>query len=215
MKRALLTLFAVLTLIVPLTASAEWVTEQLSWRETRLGGSNGTSIVGVDTTYDVIAAGQVDTVKSFSLNRASPPPRGMAPPAGQVVGVPNQTNGNYADTTTVAWVVFAADSTVPIVPTLSSMTLIFDGRMGPTRANTANTDAGWVKADSALVNGAAGGTLIIGNETVRVPIRSISPYGSTLAFESLRCRITSATGVLTSARVYLRYWQDRSSTPQR
>lgn len=207
MKRSLLALFAVLALLIPAAVNAAWVTDPLSWRETYVGGSNGTSIVVRDTLYDVVAAGQADTSWTFSLDRAMVPFRGMAPPGVNTVGSTNISNGNQSDTTTVAWLVFACDSSVAVTPTLTSLTVLFDGRMGPVRALTAATDAGWVKADSALVNGAAGGTLILANETVAVPIRTISPYGSVLRYDTLRARVTSATGVLTSCRLYLRYWR--------
>jgi len=185
----------ILSATAPAPASAEWHTTPLKWLETYI---SGTSVVMRDTVSDVIAAGQADTVWSFSIAPLDITNRGVGLPAGQtsVIG----------DTTVVAWLVFQADSNAAITPTLSSLTVLFDGRINPVKSVATNPNSGWVKADSALVNGAAGGTLIVGNECVAVPIRSVTPYGSIFRFQSLRARITAATGVLTAARVYLRYW---------
>lgn len=204
-------LFTLLAMLLAPAAHAEWVTVQGHWKISSQGSpTSGTAIYVRDTLYNVIAAGQTDTIGSFSLDEAGLPPRGMAPPAGLTVGVIQASGDFKSDTTTVAWLLFTPDSSAaPTTPTLSALTVLFDGRpAGLGRRSTGDLGSGWVKADSALVNGAAGGTLIVGNESVAVPIRTISPYGSVLRWGNLRARITSATGVLSGGiRVFLRYWK--------
>jgi hypothetical protein len=69
--------------------------------------------------------------------------------------------------------------------------------------------SGWVKQDSALVNGAAGGTLIIGSESIGVPIRTITPYGNVFRWGELRARVTAVTGILSGGvRAFFRYWTE-------
>lgn len=210
MKRILTSaLLALATLFLPLTAHAgHWVTDPHTWRISYQGGcATCTNIIVRDTLANLIAAGRVDTVSDFSLNRARPIPRGAVAPG--TLGSINTTNGSGSDTTVVGYIVFQCDSaSAPTTPTLSSMTVLIDGRMGGFGSNT-TLARGWVKADSALINGAAGGTLIAGDETIAVPIRTISPYGNVMRWQDLRARITAATGVMSGAvRVFIRYWTD-------
>lgn len=213
MKRALLWLFVLASLVCTITpAHAEWVTKPVRWLETYVGGASGTSIMVRDTLWDVIAAGQVDTTIAFSIEDLDVPPRGVAISGSQSIGTGGGAtpalSGAGNDTTIVAWLVVMADSSAAITPTLTAATCLFDGRINPIRAASSTPNTGWVKCDSALVNGAAGGTLILANETVAFPIRSITPYGSIFRFQSLRARITGGTGILTSARAVLRYWKN-------
>jgi hypothetical protein len=185
------------------TASAKWVTKEVQWRISNQGSPFNASAIYVRDTLRT-AIGPVDTTASFTLDDACPPPRGMGAPAGVAIGGPSSFNA-FGDTTTVAWLLLQADSSAAPTAGLTSVTALIDGRvagLGP-----ATTLArGWVKADSALVNGAAGGTMILADESVSIPIRSISPYGNIFRWGALRARITGAGTSLSAARVFLRYW---------
>lgn len=199
--------FLSLLLLIPLNAQAgQWVTKEIKWNISNVGAPfNATGIYVRDTTHQVLSGDTRDTTGWFSLDDADIPPRGATGPG--ALGSLNVTNGSGSDTTTIAYLVFQSDSTAAPTATLSSLTILIDGRVGGF-GNTATLARGWVKADSALVNGAAAGTLIVGDESVGVPIRSISPYGNIRRFGQLRARQTAATGILTSVRAFVRYWDN-------
>lgn len=191
-----------LTALLAFPVHAEWVQKEVQWQLSQQGGPSGTTAIWVRDTAQAILSGDTrDTTGWFSIDEAVPPPRGS-----QSVGAQVTAPGN--DTTTVAWLVFATDTAVVGTATLTSMTWIIDGR--PTRPNATEVtlSRGWVKADSVLVNGASAEGLILGNESVAVPIRTISPYGNVQRWAYLRGRQTAATGILSGGvRVYIRYWR--------
>ena len=76
MKRfaVLLSLFLVAA-FVPSAGHAEWVTKEIKWHKSSVGSPfDATGIFVRDTTYNVLAAGQVDTLADFSLDGAVPSP---------------------------------------------------------------------------------------------------------------------------------------------
>lgn len=205
MKRALLLLCLAVAFLIPALrpAHAEWVTEEVKWRISYQGAPfNAAAIYVHDTTRTSI--GPVDTTASFTLDHAVVPPRGVG-----ALGIAQPLAIGAPDSCVVAWLVIQSDSTAaPTAPALTSITCLFDGRLsglGPTTA----LSAGWVKADSCLANGAAGGGMILGDQTVAFPIRTISPYGNIFRFGELRGRITGVGGAvgIAAARVFLRYWK--------
>lgn len=205
MKRFVVPFLAVLAFLTPLTAHAEWVTKEVKWRISGIGPTGVSTAIWIrDTT--VTSIGPVDTTASFSLNDAMVPPRGIGMPAGVA------TTGNgvlaSADTCIIAWVMVAPDSSAIPTPAFTSATMLVDGRVGGFGAIN-SLSAGWVKADSCLINGAAGGTMILGDHTLSFPIRSISPYGTVFRFEELRARVTGLGGAtgLAAARVFVRYYR--------
>lgn len=214
--------FAVLVgmvLFAPSLAHAGWHTKEIKWRISNVGGNNGTSIFIRDTTYTLLGVDQggvADTSADFSLDDADPIPRSVAAPPGLTgnfsAGGTTGWAGAPNDTMTIGYLILTADSLAAPAATITSMTCLIDGRVGP-YGTTVTRARGWVKADSALVSGAAGGTLILGNESIAVPIRSITPYGNVWRWPWLRARITASTGFLSSCRVFLRYWSNDSSNP--
>ena len=203
MKRFVV-LFLLLSVSFATQAHARWITKEIKWTISNVGAPfDPTGIYVRDTIRTAI--GPVDTTGAFSLDLASPPPRGMATPAGQAIGGINGDAVAGSDTTTVAWIVLQADSSAAPTAGLTSATMILDGRVGG-YGPSVNLARGWVKADSALVSGAAGKTLILGDESVGFPIRSVSPYGNVLRWGEFRARISGAGTALSAARVFLRYW---------
>lgn len=202
----LFSLFVLAAVLAPLPAHAKWITDEVGWRISSIGPTGSSTGIWVRDTMRT-SIGPVDTTSSFSLDEAWVPPRGVGMPA----GVATTSNGALAstDTCTVAWLVISPDTSVDLTPALTSATCFIDGRVGGFGVGTPVTNGyGWVKADSSLVNGAAGGTMILGDDVIAFPIRSISPYGSIWRWSELRARITGlggATGI-PAARVFLRYW---------
>lgn len=192
------------------TASAGWLMREVRWQNTYVGGITGTGIVVRDTAYTVLnGAAALDTTNSFTMDDADIPPRGSVSP-----GVTSAGTSSVSDTTVLGFLVFTADTSAVPTATLSSLTVLIDGRVGGFGPNS-TVARGWVKADSALVNGAAGGTLTVGDESVAVPIRTISPYGNVRRWPQLRARTTLATGILSSCRVFVRYWKNDAANEHR
>ena len=210
MKRAVLAFLAVLGLLIPLTAHAEWVTKEIQWRQSGIGPlGTSTSIWVRDTLKTAVG---VDTTASFSLDNSTVPPRGAAGPNRLgASGVVSQFAPNAIDTTVVAWLIIQSDSSAATTATATNVTAIIDGRIGGFGA-VATLGEGWVKADSVFINGAAGGTMATGDDSYGLPIFSISPYGSPLRWPELRARITVATGSIPAARVFLRYYRPNVSS---
>ncbi len=191
---------------LPDAASAKWVQEEIKWQISSVGTpTDPTGIYVRDTLYNVLAAGQTDTTNEFSLNKATAMPRGVTGPG---TGV-NLIGATGSDTTVIGWIIACPDSNVAGTSTLSSLTMFVDGKAGGFGATTA-LSMGWVKQDSALVSsaGANGLTLhIVGNETVTIPIRTVSPYGFTQRYDQLRARLVTNTGLISGRiRVFIRYW---------
>jgi hypothetical protein len=225
MKRhvsALLCLIATACYLVPAlvpTADARWVQKEIRWTTSYQGGcATCTNIVVRDTAYTVLnGAGVLDTTAAFSLDDADIPPRGsVAPGITEVGGIGTAAFAINSDTTVAGYIVFTADSTAAPTATLSSLTVLIDGRVGGFGPSPAVAlSRGWVKADSAVVNGAAGATLTVGDESVSIPIRTISPYGNVRRWSELRARTTTATGILGACRVFIRYWKNDAGSSQR
>ncbi len=204
MKRFTLALLGLLVLAAG-PAHARWVTKEVKWQLSNQGAPfNASAIYVRDTLYQVLSGDTRDTTAGFTIDEAMPPPRGAVAPG--TIGTANSTSGSLSDTTVIAWLLFQVDSTAAPTATLSSLTILIDGRVGGF-GSTATLARGWVKADSALVNGAAGGSLILADESIGVPIRTISPYGNVQRWGELRARQTAATGILSAVRVFLRYWK--------
>lgn len=207
MKRAVLAVLAVLGMVIPLTAHAEWVTKEIQWRQSGIGPlGTSTSIWVRDTIKTAVG---VDTTSSFTLDDATVPLRG----SGGIGGGLSATGGlNSSDTCVVAWIIIQTDSSVATTATATNLTAIIDGRVGglgglPSSGTPATLGEGWVKADSAFINGAAGGHFETGNDSYGFPIKTISPYGNVQRWPELRARITVATGSIPAARVFLRYYK--------
>ena len=208
MKRAFLTILTLFVMVVPLAAHAEWMTKEVKWRISGRGPMGSSTTVWVRDT-SVTSIGPVDTTASFSLSDASVMPRGVVAPGvtGQVAL--NVTYSTPNDTTVIGYLVLAPDSSAIPTPAFTSVTAQIDGRIGGFGTVTDVLTAGWVRADSALANGAVGGGMILGDQTICFPIRTMSPYGSIFRFEELRARITGVGGAtgLAAARVFLRYYR--------
>lgn len=214
-KRLLYSFLAVLGLLIPLTAHAEWVTKEIQWRQSGVGPL-GTS-TGIWVRDTIKTAVGVDTTSVFTLDNATVPPRGAAGTNRLgASGTTGQYPPNSADTTVVAWIIIQSDSSAATTATATNLTAIIDGRVGGFGSGTygnfpATLGEGWVKADSVFINGAAGGHFETGNDSYGFPIFSISPYGNVLRWPELRARITVATGSIPAARVFLRYYRPNVS----
>jgi hypothetical protein len=208
-KRFVLSLFALFAtafLITPAEAG-KWVTKEIKWQISNQGApTNAGAIYIRDTLYT--ALGPVDTTANFSLDDADPIPRGVVAPGISEQGAVTASGFAYqSDTTVVAYVVLQSDSSAAPTSGLTSATMLVDGRVGGFGPAT-TLARGWVKADSTFVNGAAGGTMITGDESIAFPIRSISPYGNIRRWGTLRARISAAGTALSAVRVFLRYWDN-------
>ena len=210
MKRFVVPFLAVFALLTPLVAQAEWVTKEIKWRISGIGPTGTSTTIWVrDTTYQAVGgtAGG-DTTATFSLDDATVPPRGATLPVnatGQIAEL--DPRPLVSDTCTVAWLLIQADSSAATTATATSVTVLFDGKVGGIGGSAATLGEGWVKADSAFINGAAGGTMTTGDDAYGIPIRSASPYGNVLRWGELRARVSPATGSIPAARVFLRYYR--------
>lgn len=212
-KRIASLLLAVLSfgIIAPNVSQAGgWVTKEVKWQLSNVGAPyNPTGIYVRDTTYNVLATGQTDTTATFSLDDADIIERGVvAPGIPEVNGIPTAMYAYQSDTTVVGYLVIQPDTSAAVTSTLTGVTAIFDGRAVGTGAVT-TLARGWVKADSCFINGAAGATMATGDESIALPIRSISPYGNIRRWQNLRARITCTAGLMSgSCRIFLRYYDD-------
>jgi hypothetical protein len=94
---------------------------------------------------------------------------------------------------------------------LSAITARLEGKVVPQSRTRTNLGYGWVKQDTIVVNGASTTPLIVGNEAVAIPIRTISSYGNVMRWDTLRMYFTAATGILSgSVRCWVRYWKGQS-----
>ena len=207
--------FTASLLILALAAPAlagHWVTKEVKWRISSVGSPiSATAIYVRDTTYQALGgtAGG-DTTADFSLDGAQVPVRGVG--GGNGIAGNNiwagTAGGIYSpDTSAVAWLLIQSDTTVATASTATAITAILDGKVGGF-GPPVTLARGWVKADSSFINGAAGGSMTTGDETVGIPIHTITPYGNIFRWPLLRARISPATGMIAGARVWLRYWTD-------
>lgn len=210
MKRFVVPFLAVLSLLIPLTSHAEWVTKEVKWRISGIGPTGtSTTVWARDTIYQAV---NVDTSAVFSLDDATVPPRGVAFSGGGTISASGTAfHPNAQDSTTIAWLLIQSDSSVATTATATNVTVLVDGRVGaygpnPQGLATGNAE-GWVKADSVFINGAAGGTMTTGDDSYGIPIHSVSPYGNVLRWPDLRARVTTATGSIPAARIFLRYYR--------
>lgn len=220
-NRFVAALFLTALLAVPHDSHAGWVTKEIGWQISSVGSpTSPTGIFVRDTLYTVVqgVASELDTTNAFSLKDARPIPRGVVNIAalGTGSGATPALGGSGNDTTIVAWIVIQADSSAAGTATLSAITCLIDGKAVPQSKNTTSLGLGWVKADSALVNTAASPhhtPIIVGNESVAIPIRTYSPYGSVLRWAQFRARFTAVTGILSgSVRAFVHYWSDSKIT---
>jgi len=200
-----LTLFA---LMVPLQAFAgKWVQKEIGWKLSQQGpGGTGTGIWVRDTTFLVLAGEVADTLGDFSLSDAD-------------IWFNHPGAATTVDTAYVAYVVLQGDSAVRGTETLASLTMEIDGRAGGfgTRVDLGS----WQQVDSTVVTFVDSNPL---NRVLTLPIRAISGLGGLgsngpenalnyfyrlTAFETLRVRFSTATGLLSgSVRAFIRYWDD-------
>lgn len=210
MNRTVRSFFAFVTLLalaIPIVVRAEWVQKEIGYQLSSVRDDNG-SIWVRDTLKAMLGGGTttLDTLGDFSLKWAQPLPRGAQAP-GIVNGSVNGAAMN--DTTIIGYLVFQADSSAAPTATLSTMTLIVEGRVGGLGPAT-SLARGWVKCDSIVVNGSAGNAAL---ETIVAPLRTIATItgqntlNNLAAYDNLRVRVLSATGVLSSARAFVRYWR--------
>lgn len=215
-KFAAVTCLAALALgtLAPYATAGMWVQKEIKWHLTSVGTpTNPTGIYNRDTTYNVVAASQVDTTGEFSLSRADLFPNVHVGAATTV------------DTSLAGFLVFQGDSSVAVGSTISAMTYEVDGRAQATGASSGNT--GWTQIDSVVVSTIpATGQVTDGPTSVCIiPLRAINALGGIggslltgvnimnepykiFACEDLRVRLTSVTGVLSACRVFVRYWDN-------
>jgi hypothetical protein len=218
MKRFVRVTFSLLALAVvialgSLPVQARWVQKEVKWQISYQGGSaTGTNIVVHDTTYAVFGGGTttLDTTMGFSLDDADVPPRGSVGP--DLNGISGNQSGGVAayqsDTTILGYLVFQADSTAAPTATMTSVTFKLDGRVGSFGPSPAVAlSRGWVAQDSIVVDGRAARNLTAADESIAIPIRTIGVYGNIRKWAELRGRTTAATGILSAARVFIRYWK--------
>ncbi len=207
LSRKLSAALMLVVLCIPYVAQAEWVQKEIRWTLSGVTG-DGTGIYIRDTTKVVFGGGTttVDTTGWFSLSYAQPLPRGILAP-----GI--SANGYSAnDTTVAAYLIIQADSSATPTTTLTSMTLFTDGRAGGFGAPV-TLARGWVKVDSIVASSASlYGFNGASDESFAIPLRTMGIYGNIFKWEQLRCRISAATGVLSSARAFIRYWRPSVAT---
>jgi len=196
--------------MLPVLAQAEWVQKEIRWTVSGVTG-DGSSIYVRDTTRVVLGGGTttLDTTGWFSIASAMPLPRGIVAPG--LNGISGNQSGGVAayqsDTTVIGYLVFQADSTAAPTASLTSISLLIDGRVGGLGPNT-TLARGWVKSDSIVISSASGLNMTgATDESIAIPIRTIGVYGSIFKWNQLRARTIAATGILSAARAYIRYWR--------
>lgn len=205
--RSFFALCLMAALCIPVFSQAEWVQKEIQWKLSGVTG-DGASIFVRDTIKAMLGGGTttLDTTGVFTLKQAQPLQRGA-----QSQGIVNGSlvGATANDTTIIGYLIFQADSTAAPTASLTTMTIIVEGRAGGFGPITTMA-RGWVKADSIVVNGTAGNASM---ETIVAPLRTIAAVtgqntiNNLAAFEQLRARLISATGVLSSARAFVRYWR--------
>lgn len=185
--------------------AAEWTTKEVKWGLTNQGGPAGaTAIWHRDTTFNVIAAGQTDTTSNFSLEHLAD------------IVKPSAAAG---DTLILGYLVFAQDSVGATASSVTSITVEIDGALVATSGTVAGQGGAWKQLDSLVVRTVASGAVndgvaIVPIRTKSLPIGNHDPGGAAdapeprlmaLACDRFRARITAATGVMTAAKVFVRF----------
>lgn len=220
MKRRFAVLLLAILSLVPLTAHAgQWVQKEIFW--SKGGGIPSSGAVAVhDTAYAPLpfkSSGGIDTTGKFTLKNADIWRTGHGGAATTV------------DTTTAAFLIIQQDSAGAVLGTVSSVTVEIDGRAGGFNGPATKDLASlfWTQVDSTVCTFVANGsTASVYNAVLSIPIRAISGLGGfgmgsngpetslnfnyrIMAFEDLRVRLTSQTGVFSgSLRAFIRYWDN-------
>lgn len=213
MKRFLWRLLALAALaaasVAPAVAGPHWFTKEVQWRGVpRFESATSTVPVRPDTAYRVLgnATADPDTSKWFTLD-------GLWEPKGGYSAI--------ADSIIVAYVVIVSDTTAQYTATLTSLTPIIDAGWvsGAAVSGSANIIAVSDQLVSPII---AGGAKLVttGNKVVAIPLsfgqmppNSINTNVGLLQFAPLRLRITTATGSLGSARIFVAYQRDEQQKP--
>lgn len=200
-RLCLLTLFALVS-FAPVADAGKWVQKEIFWRKSSYYNAN--TIWVRDTSKTVLAGEVADTTGDFSLSDAE-------------IWFNHPGAATTVDTAYVAYVVLQADSSVRGTESISSVTVEIDGRaagFGPTIDLT-----NYQQVDSTVVTFVDSDPL---NRVLAIPIRAVSGLGGAgsngpensqnffyriMAFETLRVRFSTATGILSGGvRAYIRYW---------
>lgn len=209
--RGFLAILMIATMLLPQLSFAGWVTKEVGWHISYVGGIDGTSIVQRDTSKTVLnGANVLDTTATFTLNDADQLPRGLvAPGVTEVMGNPGVTIGAYqSDTTIAGWLLIQCDSSAVPSVTNGNIGIYLEGKVGGYGPVTVNS-TGWTRVDSLVVSHASAT-----DYSDAIPIRTRGLYHSPLAFPQLRARTFSGTtALMSSVRVFLRYWRNDSSNP--
>lgn len=218
MKRFLavmLSLFSILSLSSEAIAG-RWVQKEIYWSK---AGSNPASgaVMPHDTAFapsPFKTSGGIDTTGKFTLRDAD------------VWRTAHAAAVTTVDTVIAGFLLIAQDSTGAVRPTVTAVTVEIDGRIGGLRYSASDTlSVGWVQVDSlacTFVNN------FPYNQVISIPIRTLNGLGGTqpggngpenflsmphriMAFEDLRARITSVTGIMSgNLRAFIRYWDSDS-----
>jgi len=202
-------------------AQTEWVTNETGWVITAQGGPGcaPTAICFRDTSLNVIAAGQTDTLWEFSLEHLSSDLPGRGPRATAAVG----------DTMILGYLVFAQDSAGATAANITSITVEVDGRVGNAHGVTVGQSGMWKQLDSLVVRQTPfdpdeQGILVVPIRAAYTTMDNYDPGGAgespkpkylAFAADRFRARITSVTGVMTAARAFVRYPKNISGVGSR
>lgn len=191
-------------------AQVEWVTKEVKWAHTRQGSPTGAGdIYQRDTTFNVIAASQTDTTHVFTLEHLSSNLLGRGPRATAAVG----------DTLILGYLVIAQDSAGATASTVSVAGVLIDGTIDNVSGVTAGNRGNWKQLDSLVIrqspyNPDDTGPLVIPIRAAYTTMDNYDPGGViespkpkylAFGFDKFRARITGVTGVMTAARVFVRY----------
>jgi len=191
MKRAF-SFLAVLSLLVPLIAQAEWVDTPLRFKISGMGPAQNATIWVRDTinvrVNGVNTGGPVDTLADFV-------PKGLGTAglgAHETAAVPR------SDSLLVGWLIFQSDSTAGL---MSSLQVLFQGRAGGYENFSPVTLGNYTNIDSLSV------TLANGVRSIVVPITQ-----SKLQWPIVRAVLTGGVGNLPSATCIYRHWVPASQS---
>ena len=209
-------LTAIFAVLLPLPALAgQWRQKEIKWHITSVGSpTNATAIYNRDTTYTVVATSQVDTTGSFSLTQADVFRGGHSGAATMV------------DTCLAGFLLIQGDSSTTIANTISGITVEIDGRAVGTGAASGN--ASWTVIDSTVASPIAAGSTTDGPTAVCIiPLRAMNALGGIggslnngaaagavnqpykiFACEELRVRLSPTAGLMSAARVFVRWWDE-------